>query len=112
MISLICLTVPHFMPECGEAVDLIPLYYTDTDGGVNFIPTEYVDISDEMDTKEKMLACHESQTVWLKEHDGYDVVVEQRKLAATRGTQCGVKYAEGFAPAFISGRFRTYRLLP
>lgn len=105
-------TVPHFMPECGKAVDLIPLYYADTDLGINFTPTEYVDISDEMDTKEKMLACHESQIVWLKEHDGYDVIAEQRKLAASRGTQSGVKYAEGFAPAFVSGRLRTYRVLP
>lgn len=105
-------TVPHFMPECGEAVSLAPLYYADTDWGINFIPTEYVDISDEMDTKEKMLACHESQLVWLKEHDGYDVIKEQRKMAAFRGAQCGVMYAEGFTPALVSGRLRTYRLLP
>lgn len=105
-------TVPHFMPECGEAIDLVPLYYADTDLGVNFIPTEYVDVSNEMETKEKMLACHESQVVWLKEHDGYDVIVEQRKLAASRGAQSGVEYAEGFVPALVSGRFRTYRVLP
>ena len=105
-------TCPHFMPECGEVTELTPLYYTDTDQGINMIPTEYVDITDEMDTKEKMLACHESQVVWLKEHDGYDVVLEQRKLAATRGTQCGVKYAEGFTPALVSGRLKPYRVLP
>ncbi|MBQ7035873.1 MAG: PIG-L family deacetylase [Clostridia bacterium] len=105
-------TVPHFMPEAGEAVDLAPLYYADCDWGVNMIPTEYVDITDEMDTKEKMMACHESQVVWLREHDGYDVIVEQRKQAAARGTQCGVKYAEGFTPCLASGRLRTYRLLP
>lgn len=105
-------TVPHFMPECGEAVGLAALYYGDTDQGVNFIPTEYVDITEEMDTKEKMMACHESQVVWLMEHDGYDVVAEQRKIAMQRGTQCGVKFAEGFTPALVSGRLRTYRLLP
>lgn len=105
-------TVSHFMPECGKAVDLAPLYYADTDQGVNFIPTEYVDISEEMDTKEKMMACHKSQVEWLLEHDGYDVVSEQRKIAAIRGAQCGVEYAEGFTPALVSGRLRTYRLLP
>lgn len=105
-------TVPHFMPETGEAVDLAALYYADCDLGINMIPTEYVDITDEMDTKEEMMACHESQVVWLREHDGYDVIAEQRKLAATRGTQCGVKYAEGFTPCLVSGRLRTYRLLP
>lgn len=105
-------TCPHFMPECGEAIDLMPLYYTDTDWSINMIPTEYVDISDEMDTKEKMMACHESQIVWLKEHDGYDIIAEQRKMAASRGAQCGAAYAEGFTPALVSGRLRTYRLLP
>ena len=100
------------MPECGEAVELAPLYYTDTDWGINMLPTEYVDITDEMDTKEEMLACHESQLVWLREHDGIDIVAEQRKLAAGRGAQCGVLYAEGFTPALVSGRLRTYRLLP
>ncbi len=105
-------TCPHFMPECGEAVDLMPLYYADTDWGINMIPTEYVDISEEMETKEKMLTCHESQTVWLKEHDGYDVIAETKKMAAARGAQCGVAYAEGFTPALVSGRLRTFRLLP
>lgn len=105
-------TCPHFMPECGEAVSLAPLYYTDTDWGINMTPTEYVDITAEMETKEKMLACHKSQLIWLKEHDGIDVIAEQRKMAAGRGAQCGVMYAEGFTPALVSGRIRTYRLLP
>ncbi len=105
-------TCPHFMPECGEAVDLMPLYYTDTEEGINMIPTEYVDVSDEMDTREKMLRCHESQFTWLSEHDGYDAAEVVKKLAAMRGAQCGVKYAEGFTPALISGRLRPFRLLP
>ena len=105
-------TCPHFMEDCGEAVDLTPLYYTDTDWGINMIPTEYVDISEEMNTKEKMLACHESQLVWLKEHDGYDVIAEQRKMAAARGAQCGVKYAEGFRMANDAFRVVPYRVLP
>ena len=105
-------TCPHFMPECGDAVSLAPLYYADNDLGINMIPTEYVDISAEMDIKEKMMACHESQIIWLKEHDGIDVIAEQRKSSASRGAQCGVEYAEGFTPALVSGRLRPYRLLP
>jgi len=105
-------TVPHFMPEGGEAINLAPLYYADTDEGVNMIPTEYVDVSDEMDTKEQMLRCHKSQFEWLGEHDGYDAAEEMKKIATMRGAQCGVKYAEGFTPALVSGRLRPYRLLP
>ena len=103
---------PHFMPHLGEATAVTPIYYSDTDSGMNFIPTEYVDITEEMELKEKMLSCHESQATWLKDHDGIDVVEEQRKLAALRGTQCGVKYAEGFTPLIASQRMRPYRVLP
>ena len=100
------------MPECGEAIPLMPLYYTDTDYCINMIPTEYVDITDEIDIREQMAACHESQVVWLKEHDGYDLIAGQRKRAESRGVQCGVAYAEGFTPALVSGRLRPYRVLP
>ena len=58
---------PHFHPELGEATPVTPIFYADTAGSVNFTPTEYVDITDEMDLKEEMLSCHESQLVWLKD---------------------------------------------
>lgn len=105
-------TCPHFMPELGEACHLAPLYYTDTDSGINCIPSEYVDITDYIDLKEKMLSCHQSQLVWLKEHDGIDIVAQLRTIAEYRGIQSGVKYAEAFTPALASGRLRTYRVLP
>lgn len=103
---------PHFHPELGEAVPLMPLYYTSTSDNVDFQPTEFVDVTEEFETVADMLRCHESQLVWLKDHDGIDVVENQRTLAASLGMQCGVKYAEGFAPCLVSGRMRTYRMLP
>ena len=103
---------PHFMPELGKAVKVTPLYYTDTSKGLNFTPTEYVDISEEMELKTKMLACHESQVVWLSDHDGIDVIAEQKAHDAFRGGQCGVKYAEAFTQFMGSQRVRTYRILP
>ena len=103
---------PHFMPELGKATDVTPIYYADTDMGMKFVPTEYVDITEEMNLKEEMLACHKSQVVWLKDHDGIDVIEMQRILAAERGGQCGVKYAEAFLPLIASQRMRTYRVLP
>ena len=103
---------PHFHPELGEAVDLMPLYYTTTADNLAFQPTEYVDITDEFDTVADMLRCHKSQLVWLKDHDGIDVIENQRTLAASLGMQCGAKLAEGFAPCTVSGRMSTYRLLP
>lgn len=103
---------PHFMPELGSPSKVAPIFYADTSGGVNFIPTEYVDITEEMELKEEMLACHESQLVWLKEHDGIDIIESQRTRAAFRGDQCGVKYAEGFTQLLAKRRLKPYRLLP
>ena len=105
-------SVPHFMPDLGPATDVPAVYYADTSDGINFIPTEYVDITEEMELKEQMLACHESQIKWLKEHDGIDVIALQRTTAAFRGNQCRVKYAEGYRPLLTSQRIRPYRLLP
>lgn len=88
------------------------LYYMDTLGGTNFIPEEYVDITDTLETKVQALLCHRSQVKWLKDHDNMDVTEFARNLAATRGQQCSVPYAEGFQVAKLWPRLRTERLLP
>ena len=103
---------PHFHPELGEATPVTPIFYSDTSRSVNFVPTEYVDITEEMDLKEQMLACHESQLKWLKDHDGIDIIAVQRARAADRGSQCKAKYAEGVTQLLASQRLRTYRCLP
>ena len=104
---------PHFLPELGPAAKVTPLYYADTSEGLNMVPTEYVDITEEMDLKAQMLACHESQMVWLRDHDGAaDIVAGLRTTAAFRGKQCGVKYAEAFTQFMGSQRVRPYRVLP
>ncbi|MBE6929865.1 MAG: PIG-L family deacetylase [Clostridia bacterium] len=105
-------TCPHYLPELGPAVGLPATYYADNDQGINFIPTEYVDITEEMELKDQMLACHQSQLVWLQEHDGVDALAEQRLRAAYWGRQCGVGYAEAFRVMQASGRMRPYRVLP
>ncbi len=105
-------TCPHFEPDLGSACSLTPLYYADTSRSINCVPTEYVDITDVMDKKEEMLRCHESQLVWLKEHDNVDIIQVTRTRAADRGSQCGVAYAEGFTQFLGNGRLRTYRVLP
>ena len=103
---------PHFLPELGQAVEVTPIFYSDTSRSVNFIPTEYVDITEEMELKEQMLACHKSQIKWLFDHDRIDIIAVQRNRAADRGSQCKAKYAEGFTQLLASQRLRTYRLLP
>ena len=103
---------PHFKPELGPAAKVTPIYYVENDNGLNFIPTAYVDITEEMELKEQMLRCHESQLVWLRDHDGVDVVADQRTRARFRGIQCGVQYAEGFRQLIADQRMRADRMLP
>lgn len=79
---------------------------------MHFKPTEYVDISEEIDLKEKMMACHEGQIKWLMEHYGIDVIRNLHITAAFRGQQCDVPYAEALTQMFVGGRMRTYCLLP
>lgn len=103
---------PHFYPELGAATPVTPLFYAEPDDSMNFIPTEYVDITDEMEIKDEMMKCHESQLIWLREHDHIDIIESMHSRAAHWGCQCGVKYAEAFRPLIVSGRMRTYRILP
>jgi len=103
---------PHFYPELGAPSKVSCVYYADTDSGINFIPTEYVDVSDVIEQKIEMMNCHKSQLDWLQEHDGSDALAEARIRAAFWGHQCGVKYAEAFRPMLADGRMRTFRVLP
>lgn len=79
------------------------LYYCDpVEGNDPYLgtpvkPTVYVDISDTMDRKIEMLACHASQREWLRSHHGMDEYVESMKrFGASRGKQLGSDYAEAF----------------
>lgn len=56
-------TLPNYESKVKEPAKLVPIYYMDTLAGVNFNPTEYVDITDYIDLKLQMLNCHESQIV-------------------------------------------------
>lgn len=104
---------PHkFSSPDGAPAKLVPIYYMDTLAGVNFVPDEFVDISDEIDLKIEMLECHESQLVWMREHDGIDFADMVRTCSRYRGYQCGADYAEGFklCKSYLKGTAK--RLLP
>ena len=105
-------TLPNYPTKEKGVCKLVPIYYMDNSGGVGFEPTEYVDITEEMPLKTKMLECHESQVVWLREHDGEDVVGNMKTLSRCRGLQCGVQYAEAFRACQVYLKGTTKRLLP
>ena len=65
-------SVPHYKTSVDKASKVTPIYYMDNLGGVDFVPTDYVDITDEIDLKLEMLECHESQLKWMRDHDNID----------------------------------------
>ncbi len=106
-------TLPNYhTSKTKNAVKLVPIYYMDTLAGVNFNPSMYVDITSTIDLKIKMLNCHESQVVWMKEHDGIDFADMVKTCSRYRGYQCGADYAEGFKQCQVYLKGTTKRLLP
>ena len=105
-------TLPNYKSKEPNAAKMVPIYYMDTLAGVNFVPTEFVDITEEIDLKLEMLNCHESQIVWMRDHDHIDFPDMVKTCSRYRGYQCGAEYAEGFrqCQAYLKGT--TKRLLP
>ena len=105
-------TLPNYKSKYKDPAKLVPIYYMDTLAGVNFNPTEFVDITDEIDLKLEMLECHKSQLEWMREHDHIDFADMVRTCSRYRGYQCGAEYAEGFRQCQVYLKGTTKRLLP
>ena len=105
-------TLPHYETNHPFHEKITPIYYMDTLAGVNFMPTEYVDISDEIDIKLEMLECHESQMKWMRDHDNIDFAEFVKTCARFRGLQSGVQYAEAFTQCYAWPKISTKRMLP
>lgn len=105
-------TLPHYETKVKGKARLTPIYYMDTLAGVNFNPTEYVDITEYIDRKLEMLNCHESQITWMRDHDGIDFPDMVKTCCRYRGFQCGADYAEGFKQCQVYLKGTTKRFLP
>ena len=105
-------TLPNYPTKVSEHAKMVPIYYMDTLAGVGFNPTEYVDVSEYIGTKLEMLECHESQVVWMRDHDGIDFPDMVKTCCRYRGFQCGADYAEGFKQCQVYLKGTTKRYLP
>ena len=105
-------TIPLLQTQLPHHTLVTPIYYMDTLMGVNFVPHEFVDITEVVETKSAMIAAHDSQLTWLRVHDKVDIVEQACAVARFRGLQCGVRFAEGFTPCQAWLRGTTRRLLP
>ena len=105
-------SIPHMFTDNPFYAPVVPIYYMDTLAGVNFLPTEYVDITETIEIKIQAVNCHQSQVKWMKEHDHIDFLDFVRTCSKFRGLQCGVDYAEGFRQCATWPRPHAKRLLP
>lgn len=105
-------SVPHYLTPTPGVAKITPIYYMDNEAGINFLPTEYVDITATVEIKLAALECHKSQIKWMRDHDGIDFSDFVRTVAKFRGLQCGAGYAEGFRLCLTWPRLPTKRLLP
>jgi LmbE family N-acetylglucosaminyl deacetylase len=101
--------VPHVKTEHEATVGAAKLYYMDVHHDIRSEAAEYVDITEVHELKRQMLASHESQLIWLRDHDGVDILENMTERDIALGIQCGVRYAERFVPR---GFRTTERLLP
>ena len=88
------------------------MYYYDATLGVDFQPTFYVDITDVMERKLALVACHASQSVESTSGHGWSLQEAGTTKARLRGMQSGVRYAEGFAPCLRWPRVRALSTFP
>lgn len=87
-------------------------YYMDALAGIGSSPAEYVDITSVMDTKRRMLDCHQSQIKPMRELAQTDMLELIEVQARFRGMGAGCKYAEGFTRLEAYQRGLTTRILP
>ena len=105
-------TVTHLHTEHDFHEKLTPIYYMEPVAGLGSIPTEYVEITDDIEMKLKMIEAHDSQLQWIKDHDDFDFVEMAKLFSRFRGYQCNVKYAEGFTYCMQFHKMPILRYLP
>ena len=99
-------TMPNFTTGAESPAPILAsmphLYYWAPMEGIDIFGNRaqcqfYVDISDVMEKKVQMLACHKSQRNWLLKQHGVDEYINAMKENARKtGERAGVTYAEGF----------------
>lgn len=87
------------LPHCEKIPDV---FYMDNAAGIDFQPEVWVDVTGVIEKKRRMLACHQSQDVWMRK--AYDASVGElmERLSRMRGLAINAQHAEGFR------RLRTY----
>ena len=105
-------TLPHYFTKVEGYVGNVPTYYMTPSTTNDFLTTDYVDITEEIECKLKALACPKSQVEWLKDHDKIDLLEAIRAQDRAKGRQCSTAYAEGFKICEHKQKMGNKHLLP
>ena len=109
----VMVTVPNIETGTPPCERIPEIWFMDTVAGINFQPEQWVDITPVWPQKAAMLACHQSQEIWLQEQYGTGVVDNAAIQARFRGYQAGCAYAEAFRrPQFFPQPTSPQGLLP
>lgn len=105
-------TIPNIRTGHQPIKHVPALFMMEPLGGYDFQPQVYVDITDTISSKIKMLECHRSQFTWMKRYGGMNVRKYIEVVALFRGYQAGVEFAEGFIPHKSWAHIPAGRILP
>ncbi len=103
-----------FASSAGHRTDSPPLesqpalWWMDTVNMTGFQPDFYIDVSDHVDLKQRMLACHRSQLVRGDSGDFSPLEEQMLSQLKTRGSQAGVAAAEAFRTHHAWKRIRAW----
>lgn len=96
-------------PPCDKKISL---FFFEPTAGIGFMPEYYVDITDQLAGKEKLIECHRSQYEWMGNYMDESLTDMPNAIARFRGVQSGYKYAESFRAFRIHGFMPDHKLLP
>ena len=103
-----------FCASHGQVTALPPVepppavWWADTINGNGFAPEFSVDVSTQMDLKQRMLACHRSQLERGRDPDFAPLAELMLRQCRMRGAQSGVAAAEAFRPHQAFKRVRAW----
>jgi LmbE family N-acetylglucosaminyl deacetylase len=88
------------------------LVYVETVAGLGFRPERFVDITDVVETKRRMMLCYESEIAAWEDHPVVPWIEWMEVTSRFRGIQSGARYAEAFRPCHKWGHLSPERILP
>lgn len=92
-----------------DPLDVSPsLWWADTVNMGGFEPAFYIDVTAQLATKQRMLACHRSQLQRGEDGDFASLMVLVTRQMESRGAQAGVAAAECFRPHPAFKRLRAW----